>query len=496
MKISLKTKLFSAFFGMIVFFVVLSLILSSTLLEKYYYSKKEASMLQTFDFIRDAYDHNPDNVALELEKIESLRGIGIIFFDKDFNVLYQSRQRVIGVGARKFRIAVPGAPMPSWDNMEKIYKNVTKERPLIEKRFDMRMESSFVSLYGQVDDDVFVYLGTPVAAIQESAKIAVRFYIITGIFMIIFGGIIIYLLSLQLTRPIIKLNGIAEKMAVLDFQEKYDGKRKDEIGTLGESINSLSDQLERSIGELKAANFKLIQDIEKERQIDEMRKAFISNVSHELKTPISLVQGYAEGLKLNINDDEENKNYYCEVIIDEANKMNNMVRKLLELSELEFNNIALDREEFRVNDLIRNTLKKNSLLFAEKGAKVTFNDDICQEVRINADYYLTEQVLMNYLSNGLNHLDERGIIRINTGVRGGKVRVEVFNSGENIPEDSLESIWLSFYKVDKARTRAYGGTGLGLSIVKAIQKAHDNGYGVENMPDGVLFWFECDLVQG
>ncbi|OPX44358.1 alkaline phosphatase synthesis sensor protein PhoR [Ruminiclostridium hungatei] len=493
MKISLKTQLFAAFFGMIVFFVLLSIILSSTLLEKYYYSKKEDAMQQTFNTIRDAYSDDPDNIMLYVEKIENLRGMGIIFFDQHFNVLYQSRQRAIGLGVRNFRINTKD-PVMDWKNIEAKFKKVTVDKPFIEKRFDMRMESSFVSLYGKIDDEVYVYLGTPVAAIQESAKIAVRFYIFTGIFMIIVGGIIIYLLSLRLTKPIVKLNGIAKKMAVLDFEEKYDEKRNDEIGTLGESINSLSNQLECSIGELKAANYKLMQDIEKERQIDEMRKGFISNISHELKTPIALVQGYAEGLKLNVNDDEENKNYYCEVIIDEANKMNNMVRKLLELSELEFNDVVLDREEFCICELIRNLLKKNSLLLAEKGAEVTFDTGGNDSIRINADYYLTEQVLMNYVSNGLNHLEEGGVIAISTRVAGRKVRVEVFNSGENIPEEALENIWLSFYKVDKARTRAYGGTGLGLSIVKAIQKAHGNGYGVKNKPGGVLFWFECDLL--
>lgn len=492
MKISLKTKLFGTFFGLIVFFVTLSLILSTTLLEKYYYSKKEDVMLQSFDIILNAYQKDKENVMLDVEKIESLKGIGIVFFDRDLNVLYQSRQRIMGV--RNFRID-PKEPIGEWKNLEKKLKKITKDKPLIEKRFDNRMESSFVSLYGQIDDNVYVYLGTPVAAIQESAKIAIRFYIITGILTVILGGIFIFLLSTRLTKPIVKLNGIAKKMAVLDFKEKYDGKINDEIGTLGESINSLSDQLEKSIGELKAANYKLMQDIEKERQIDEMRKVFISNVSHELKTPIALVQGYAEGLRLNVNDDEENKNYYCEVIIDEANKMNNMVRKLLELSELEFNNISLDREEFNICELIRNLLKKNSLLFAEKGARVSFEENHNEYLRINADYYLTEQVLMNYISNALNHLDNKKIINLNTKVIGDKVRVEVYNSGLNIPEQALENIWLSFYKVDKARTRAYGGTGLGLSIVKAVQKAHNNAYGVENRPEGVLFWFECDLVK-
>ncbi len=493
MRISLKTKLFSAFFGLIIIFVAISLILSSTLLEKYYYSKKEDAMLQTFDSIREAYEADPNNVLIDLEKIENLRSIGLTIFDKDFNILYQSRQRVMNTGARKFRF-VPKEPFPDLGVIKSKISKVTKDKPIIENRFDKRTESSFVSLYGKLDDNVFVYLGTPVAAIQESAKIAVRFYVFTGIIMVIFGGIFIYLLSLRLTKPIVKLNEIAKKMAVLDFQEKFDGKVRDEIGTLGESINSLSTQLEQSIGELTSANYKLMQDIEKERKIDEMRKGFISNVSHELKTPIALVQGYAEGLKLNINDDEENKNYYCEVIIDEANKMNNMVRKLLELSELEFNSIALDKEDFCLCELIRNLLKKNSLLFTEKEAKVNFNDNGQDCIHISADYYFTEQVLMNYLNNALNHLDDRKQIDINVEIYGNKVRVEVYNSGEKIPEEALGNIWQSFYKVDKARTRAYGGTGLGLSIVKAIQKAHNNTYGVDNKPGGVLFWFECDLA--
>ncbi|HEY5584376.1 MAG TPA: HAMP domain-containing sensor histidine kinase [Ruminiclostridium sp.] len=492
MKISLKTKLFGAFFGLIVFSVTLSLVLNSTLLEKYYYNKKEDIMLQSFHTIQESYKVDADNIMLDIEKIESLRGIGILIFDKDLNVIYQSRQRNMGIKGPKIEVR---DPLLDGKNLSEKLKIIQKDKPLIEMRYDKRMESSFVSLYGQIDDNVYLYLGVPVVAIQESAKIAIRFSVYTGILSILLGGIIIFLLSSRLTKPIVKLNGIAKKMAVLDFTEKYNVRSKDEIGTLGESINSLSHQLERSIGELTQANSKLKQDIEKERKIDEMRKGFISNVSHELKTPIALVQGYAEGLKLNINDDEENKNYYCEVIIDEANKMNSMVKKLLELSELEFNDISLDREDFCICELIKNVLKKNSLIFAEKEAEVTFNSNENEGALINADYYLTEQVLMNFLSNAVNHLDDKRILSIDLKIIDNKARVEVFNSGKNIPQEAIENVWMSFYKVDKARTRSYGGTGLGLSIVKAIQKSHNNEYGVTNMTNGVLFWFEADLAN-
>lgn len=488
---SLKTKLFGAFFGLIVLSVAISLLLNSTLLVKYYYKEKEAAMLQSFHTIQDAYKSNADNIMLDIEKIESLRGITIIIFDKNMNLIYQLRDRNIVIkNSRMIGVREPGFDMR---NLTEKLKKIQENNPLIELRYDKRMDSNFVSLYGQIDKDTYLYLGTPIAAIQESAKIAVRFSAFTGILTIILGGIIILLISSRITRPIVKLNEIAKNMAVLDFNEKYTEVRKDEIGTLGTSINSLSEQLEKSIRELKQANLKLTEDIEKEREIDEMRKGFISNVSHELKTPIALVQGYAEGLKLNINDDEENKNFYCEVIIDEANKMNTMVRKLLELSELEFNSISLEREDFCIGELIKNVLKKNSLILDEKGVDVSYNSNGNQDIIINADYYFTEQVLNNYLSNAVNHLDSGKRIEIDLKIVENKIRVEVFNSGENIPTDALENIWLSFFKVDKARTRAYGGTGLGLSIVKAIQKAHNNKYGVANRPDGVIFWFDADI---
>lgn len=493
MKISLKTKLFGAFFGLIVLSVALTWVLNSTLLLKYYYHNQMDIMRQSYNTIKESYENDSDNIMMDIEKIESLRGMAILIFDKNLNVIYQSRQRNLQMLRNNRRIE--GSP-PSFDRKQVIDKisSLKEDTPKIEIRYDERMESNFVSLYAKMDENAYIYMGTPFAAIQESSKIAISFSVLTGLLTLVLGGIIIYILTSRMTKPIVKLNDIAKRMAVLDFNEKYDVKRNDEIGTLGESINSLSNQLEASISDLKQANDKLKQDIQKERQIDEMRKEFISNVSHELKTPIAIVQGYAEGLKLNVNDDEENKNFYCDVIIDEANKMNGMVRKLLELSELEFNQISLDREEFSLNELIKSVLKKKALIFTEKEAKVSFNTNGNEGVVINADYYYIEQVIMNYLNNALNHLDNNRIIDVDLRIIDNKARVEVFNTGENIPEEAINNIWLSFYKVDKARTRAYGGTGLGLSIVKAIQKAHNNSYGVQNRPDGVMFWFDTDLA--
>ncbi|HEY8465107.1 MAG TPA: ATP-binding protein, partial [Bacillota bacterium] len=282
----------------------------------------------------------------------------------------------------------------------------------------------------------------------------------------------------------------AQKMADLDFSQKYSGTEQDELGELGRSINSLSAQLEKSISDLTKANQQLQADIERERLIDEMRKSFISNVSHELKTPIALIQGYAEGLKVNVNEDAESKNFYCDVIIDEAGKMNRLVKQLLELAKLESGSLPLERDNFAIEKLLQQVLKRNQLLFEEKGVRLETGNPT--GLWVNADIELIEQVINNFLSNALNHVDETRLIRVTVRQVGEKVRVVVFNSGLPIPEESIDKIWTSFYKVDKARTREYGGSGLGLSIVRAVQEAHGNAYGVINRADGVEFWFELD----
>ena len=145
-----------------------------------------------------------------------------------------------------------------------------------------------------------------------------------------------YFVSNRFLGPITVLTNIAKRMSELDFTAKYEVKTEDEVGVLGNSMNMLSETLEQALAELKEANTELKKDLEKKEQIDAMRKEFLSNVSHELKTPIALIQGYAEGLMDNINDDEESKEFYCEVIVDEARKMNQMVKKIMDLNQLEF----------------------------------------------------------------------------------------------------------------------------------------------------------------
>jgi signal transduction histidine kinase len=222
-----------------------------------------------------------------------------------------------------------------------------------------------------------------------------------------------------------------------------------------------------------------------------MRKEFLSNVSHELKTPIALIQGYAEGLQDNISEDQESREFYCEVIIDDAKKMNKMVKKLLTLNQIEFGKNQVTFERFDIVSLIQNVLQSAALLAGQKEAVLALDREY-EPVYVWADEYMVEEVITNYVSNAINHVDFEKKIIVSLEKKEKTVRISVFNTGKPIPEDEIDKIWIKFYKVDKARTRAYGGSGIGLSIVKAIMESMNQECGAKNCDGGVEFWFELD----
>lgn len=261
---------------------------------------------------------------------------------------------------------------------------------------------------------------------------------------------------------------------------------------MGSNINQLSESLERTISELKTANNELQKDIEKKEQIDEMRKEFLANVSHELKTPIALIQGYAEGLREGISDDAESRDFYCEVIMDEAGKMNAMVQKLLTLNQLEFGNDKVSMERFDIVAMIRNYLQSAEILARQDGIEVEMGQT--EPIYVWGDEFKIEEVFMNYFTNAVHYCQGEKRVRIHVALEDSKAKVSVYNTGEPIPEESLGHLWEKFYKVDKARTREYGGSGVGLSIVKAIMESMNQEYGVWNCPDGVEFWFTLEMA--
>jgi signal transduction histidine kinase len=361
----------------------------------------------------------------------------------------------------------------------------------IYKVYDERMNSNYIELTGFLPNNYWLYLRTNYQSIHESAMVSNQFMMYVGIVSVLVGIFMMLFVSNQYTKPILRLVKHAENMQKLNFSSRYKDNRSDEIGILGNSMNALSDKLEETISELKTANNELQLDLQRRTEQEEMRQEFLSNVSHELKTPIALIQGYAEGLQDNINDDMESREFYCEVIVDEANKMNKMVKKLLSLNQLEFGNGQIHMEHFNLNDVLKSVVNATDILFRQK--EVTLSYSASEEpILVWADEYMIEEVVTNYVSNALNHVKYEKKIEIKQEQEDGTVRVSVFNTGDPIPEEDLDKIWTKFYKVDKARTREYGGNGIGLSIVKAVMDAHNQKYGVCNYDNGVEFWFELD----
>ncbi len=363
----------------------------------------------------------------------------------------------------------------------------------VQKTYDRQTDSYYLESWGYLSDNrTILLISIPLSSISESVNLSNRFLAYVGVIALLVGSVFVYLATRKIISPILQLSNISEKMSKLDFEAKYTGDAEDEIGILGNSMNTLSDTLKETIGKLQSANAELQRDIEEKIKVDEMRKDFIANVSHELKTPIALIQGYAEGLTEGMAEDPESRDYYCEVIMDEANKMNKMVRQLLTLTAIEFGNDSAAFDKFDLTELVRAVINSAGILIRQKEANVHLQE--YGPVMVIADEFKIEEVVTNYLNNALNHLDDPRNIVVTVEGDGKEALVTMFNSGQSIPEEDIPNLWTKFYKVDKAHTRAYGGSGIGLSIVKAIIEAHHKNYGVRNVEGGVEFWFTLDCA--
>ncbi len=361
---------------------------------------------------------------------------------------------------------------------------------IIKRNHDSIINADYYDLIGMLDNGFIIILRSPIARVEATMRVVNRMFMYIAAGMIVFGSVFILIFSNVFTAPIKRLSNAAMRMANLDFDYKIPVTTRDEVGELSRYMNEMSNKLETTISELKVANLELEKDIEERKQIDEMRKEFLSHVSHELKTPIALIQGYAEGLKDNISDDPESMDFYTDVIIDEAHKMNMLVKKLLTLNEIEFGNTPVKIERFELVEFIQEIVAASKILIDEAEAELIFEEQ--GPVYVWADEYMIEGVVTNYLTNAIHYVKKGGIIKIWFETVGNDIRVCIYNQGERISDEDIDKLFIKFYKADKARTREYGGNGIGLSIVAATMEAHKKGYGVYNVDDGVVFYFDLD----
>lgn len=370
-----------------------------------------------------------------------------------------------------------------------LYRYKDKPYSIFTENSDEKNERYYV-LQGILDNNLIIILRMPVEQLYSSINFAVSFFAFVALAFILIEIAAILFITNTITRPIIDMSRIAKKMSDLDFNAMVDVRSHDEIGELGNSMNVLSTKLKKTISELKAANLEMSYNIDKRKQLEDMRSEFLSHASHELKTPIALIQGYAEGLKDSVNDDPESRDFYCDVIIDEAAKMNKLVMRLINLNHLEAGDDSLTIERFDLTDLTKSIINASDILLKQRNGKVVFEQTA--PVYVWADEFMMEEVITNYYTNAVHYVKEGGEIRVWFERKGDNVRVSVFNEGDKIDEKHIDKLFIKFYKADEARTREYGGTGIGLSIVEAIMKAHNREYGVYNVDNGVVFYADID----
>lgn len=492
MKKSIRRQIATIFIALMGSVLLISILINSFFLEGFYINNKQTALIQVYNQMNGAAKSGnltSDKMVQKLSGLVEVGNISFVVLTDDNQTLLTATQNdhktqelfTQLMGYLLNRNQAKGEILESTDQ----YQICSTTGPI--------SNEEYIEMWGYLSNGNAFILRSPLESIRESVMLSNQFLIYITVIMALIGSIFVWFFTKRITNPILELTTLSARMADLDFEAKYVSGGENEIGLLGQNFNTMSEKLEQTVSELKNANYELKKDIEKKEKIETMRTEFIGNVSHELKTPIALIQGYAEGLKEGISDDPESRAFYCDVIMDEAGKMNQLVKNLLTLNQLEFGDEEIAFERFDITELIHGVIQSNDILIQQRGVEVKFQYG--EPTFVWADEFKVEQVVRNYLSNALNHVDHEKVIDIRIVINDAedKVRVSVFNTGNQIPEEDIEHIWSKFYKVDKARTREYGGHGIGLSIVKAIMDSFQQEYGVVNYENGVAFWFELDF---
>ncbi len=487
---SLMLQLFTQLLAIVLFMVSFILIINSTFIEAMFYLRHQTLMSYAVSDINEIQEEGASFYD-EIKKIESqdtnyieifsgktgmllycsvindVRDHNITEFEKNPDVFMQfARPRVVSV-VRTLDTKGDGVFFIGRDEMN---------------------DMEYLIHRATLDSGHIVNIYTQMNIIQSNASYTsdiLRIVIcVVGIALMIAFFIYAWLF----TRPLIEMNDVTKHMAKMDFSKKCITRSTNELGQLADSINSMSDSLAEALGDLQEKNRQLEIDIEHEHKMEKSRKAFVSNVSHELKTPIAIIQGYAEGLKLGISDNPQDNEEYLDVIIEESKKMNDLVLDLLELSYYESGSYKLNEEIFSLNHLIDDYVSAQKIRLAEEG--ISLEVSLPDNMTVFADDSKIGMVLNNYFSNAMSHCEGEKKIVISAEKKEDVYRISVFNTGKNISEENFEEMWHSFHRGDASRRRGEGRYGIGLSIVAAIQKMHSMEYGCINKPDGVEFWFD------
>lgn len=485
LRFGLKNKMFLVILCVLIFNIILSVILGTTMFDQLYTGDKINSLKNGVDNIKSNYlsgnlnktvdeiiNYEVQNMTICIFSLNTETGIG--------EIKYYSRQKYFSLN-------------PFNNEMLRTIENLYKEKAFNElggnnyyiKNIETGRQENNIAVLSNIKDDTYILMQTPKKFIEDISYSAIKYSIYISIFSLLIVAVIMYFVADSTTRPIRQLQVVADKISNLNFSERCSVSSNDEIGLLSVSINNMADKLQNYVAKLK-------DDLVRQEKADKMTKQFIANVSHDFKTPLTLIMSYSEALSDMEDIDEGTKKEYLNIIINEGQKMSEFVQELLKLSQLEGGIIKLEKSNFSINEIIDGTISKNSIIAKEKNISVERH--VSDNSIVFADYFRIEQVFQNLYENAIKYCGSGGIVRVSTAVKNNKCRVGIFNTGGQIADDDIENIFISFYRADKSR-KSMGSYGLGLAIVKAIMEMHGENYGVQNTENGVEFWFELENVE-
>ena len=498
MKYNLSKRLFTITIIILLGLMAVTLLFQVIFFQSFYERKKQKDLIEEVTRFKNIYSfqlNDSTEIYNALSSFEVRTSSKIVIFDSNLDLKYVANTYSKG-GAE----AVDA--LNSYYNElikdtdlinEVLSNNITKSTLFFDESDGTKKIGVISSISLSSDNDAIVIAAAPVRPIEEAASVISEFYIYIAIGYVFVAIILSFIYSNFISKPLVKINKVAKKMSKMDFSEKCDTSRDDEIGSLAGTLNFLSSNLDKSLSELRERNAKLELDIEKERNLEVMRKDFIASVSHELKTPIGIIEGYAEGIKDGIVDSKD-AIVYLETIIDESKKMGVLVSNMLELSKLESGVIKPKLEVFNINRLIKKVVNKHLMEANDSSLTLIFKENT-EYSYVFADTFQMEQVLTNLITNALKYTPKNHDIIISISEEAPNYKISVFNSGATIDSSEIDKLFNKFYRVDKARRRNSNSSGLGLSIIKNILELHSFEYSLMNKDNGVDFSFYLPMCE-
>lgn len=467
---SIKKKMFAVFGALMIGFMLVLIVADLFFAGDFFISESKKQMSEICSSIKEEFPQFEKSDLNDfddyLENINEQRNVKILVVNNYDQILFRQND-ITSRGYQSYKLSNRMSEafhnnIDTLNSDEECYEVFKNENDAIRK----------VILMSKLNDNYYLILSRSLTSIRDNVHISNKLIIIIGLIMFIIGTVIVVFFARRISNSIIQINSAARRIANLDFEQKVYVKDKGEIGELANSINIISDKLSDSINSLK-------DDVVSREQL-------IRDMSHEFKTPIAAVKGYAEGLKFGIAGSPEKVEKYCNVIVNQCDKMDNLVKSMLNLSKIDSMKTDGEKSTFLISELNETIEASFEMKLLDKNINFVKNE--YPDKSICADFMLMQQAISNYLDNAIRHAPYGGTVELNYVFENNGFKVTVFNTGETINDNELEHLWDVFYKVDKSRTQ--NGTdnyGVGLAIVKKAANIHNGKVWVENRDNGVLF---------